>query len=63
MNSAIGGCPLFAQFLLMQPGMGAGIAASRTAAPNTARWQSLLTHGVFGTGLYLGGWVALAMLR
>ncbi|WP_303760643.1 DUF2938 domain-containing protein [Alcanivorax jadensis] len=51
-----------APFLLMQPGMGAGIAASRTPAPNTARLQSLLTHGVFGIGLYLGGWVSHGLL-
>ncbi|MFT3735083.1 MAG: DUF2938 domain-containing protein [Rhodocyclaceae bacterium] len=41
-----------APFLLMQPGMGAGIAASRTPRPNTARLQSLVTHAVFGCGLY-----------
>ena len=50
-----------APFLLMQPGMGAGIAASRTPAPNTARLQSLLTHAIFGIGLYLGGWVSHGM--
>lgn len=44
---------LAAPFLLMQPGMGAGIAASRTPRPNAARLQSLVTHLVFGTGLYL----------
>ena len=41
-----------APFLLMQPGMGAGIAASRTPRPNAARLQSLATHAVFGFGLY-----------
>jgi len=41
-----------APFLLMQPGMGAGIAASRTPHPASARLQSLVTHGVFGLGLY-----------
>ncbi len=41
-----------APFLLMQPGMGAGIAASRTPRPNAARLQSLATHAVFGAGLY-----------
>ena len=44
-----------APFLLMQPGMGAGIAASRTARPNAARAQSLVTHAVFGLGLYAAG--------
>ena len=42
-----------APFLIMQPGMGAGIAASRTPHPGAARIQSLLTHAVFGLGLYL----------
>jgi hypothetical protein len=41
-----------APFLLMQPGMGAGIAASRTPRPAAARFQSLVTHTVFGLGLY-----------
>jgi hypothetical protein len=47
-----------APFLLMQPGMGAGIAASRTPRPAAARLHSLLTHAVFGIGLYAGGLVA-----
>lgn len=41
-----------APFLVMQPAMGAGIAASRTPRPNAARVQSLVTHAVFGFGLY-----------
>ena len=44
-----------APFLLMQPGMGAGIAASRTPSPASARLQSLITHAVFGLGLYAAG--------
>ena len=44
-----------APFLLMQPGMGAGIAASRTPRPAAARIQSLITHAVFGLGLYVTG--------
>lgn len=53
---------VLAPFLLMQPGMGAGIAASRTPRPTTARLQSLITHAIFGLGLYASGW-ALSMLR
>lgn len=45
-----------APFFLMQPGMGAGIAASRTPRPAAARLQSVITHGVFGLGLYAAGW-------
>ena len=44
-----------APFLLMQPGMGAGIAASRTPRPGSARLQSVITHAVFGLGLYAAG--------
>jgi hypothetical protein len=40
-------------FLVMQPAMGAGIAASRTPRPAAARLQSVLTHAVFGVGLFL----------
>lgn len=49
-----------APFLLMQPGMGAGIAASRTPRPAAARLQSLLMHTVFGLGLYVSGWLISA---
>lgn len=45
-----------APFLLMQPGMGAGIAASRTPRPNVARLHSLLTHAIFGLGMYGSAW-------
>jgi len=44
-----------APFLLMQPGMGAGVAASRTPRPAVARLHSLVTHGIFGLGLYAAG--------
>ncbi len=47
-----------APFLVMQPGMGAGIAASRTPRPAAARLQSLVTHAIFGLGLYASGWAA-----
>lgn len=54
---AVGITTVGAPFLLMQPGMGAGIAASKTPRPNSARLQSLITHAVFGIGLYVSGWV------
>ena len=53
---AVGIGTVMAPFLLMQPGMGAGIAASRTPRPAIARLQSLITHAVFGFGLYATGW-------
>jgi len=39
-------------FLLMQPGMGFGIAAEKSPKPNVARLRSLLAHFTFGLGLY-----------
>ena len=54
---AVGIVTVAAPFLLMQPGMGAGIAASRTPRPNAARLQSLITHTIFGLGLYATGLV------
>jgi hypothetical protein len=47
-----------APFLLMQPGMGAGFFASRTPNPRAARIRSLVTHVVFGVGLYVAAWLA-----
>jgi hypothetical protein len=55
---AVGVGTVAAPFLVMQPGMGAGIAASRTPRPAAARLQSLVTHAVFGLGLYAAGWAA-----
>ncbi|WP_193163466.1 DUF2938 domain-containing protein [Microbulbifer hainanensis] len=42
-----------APFLILQPGMGAGIAAAKTPQPSRARLRSVATHTVFGLGLYL----------
>lgn len=48
---------LAAPLLIMQPAMGAGMAASRTPRPGPARLQSLLSHTIYGLGLYLAGWI------
>lgn len=50
----VGVATVAAPFLLMQPGMGAGFFASRTPRPVAARIQSIVTHTVFGLGLYAG---------
>jgi hypothetical protein len=39
----------------MQPGMGAGIAGRRTPRPGATRIQTLITHALFGVGLYSAG--------
>jgi hypothetical protein len=54
----VGVATVAAPFLVMQPAMGAGIAAWRTPRPAAVRLQSLMTHAVFGLGLYAGGWLA-----
>ena len=40
-------------FFILQPSFGLGIAASRTPKPMQARLKSLVTHSVFGVGLYV----------
>jgi hypothetical protein len=49
----IGIVTVAAPYLVMQPGLGMGIAASKTPKPNVARLRSLINHTVFGLGLYL----------
>jgi hypothetical protein len=44
---------IVAPWLVMQPAMGAGIAASRTPDPRAARLRNLGTHTVYGIGLFL----------
>lgn len=50
---AFGVLSVAAPFFILQPGMGAGIAASKTPAPGKARLRSLVAHSVFGAGMYL----------
>lgn len=60
---AVGAATVVAPFLIMQPAMGAGIAASRTRHPAAARFHSVVTHLVFGAGLYLAAWLTSTALR
>lgn len=52
----IGIITVVAPFFILQPGMGAGIAAAHTPTPTSARIHSLINHAIFGFGLYLSGW-------
>ena len=52
---------IVAPWFVMQPGMGAGIAASRTPNPRAARLRNLATHTVYGIGLFVTA-VALSIL-
>lgn len=50
-------------FFILQPSFGLGIAASRTPKPAQARLKSLVTHTVFGAGLYVCALGVSYMLR
>lgn len=51
---------VLAPFLILQPGMGAGLAARHVPQPNAARLKSIIAHLSFGIGLWLSG-VCLSM--
>lgn len=53
----VGLVTVVAPLLVMQPAMGAGIAGARTPNPTATRLQSLITHLVYGAGLYVAGWI------
>ena len=48
-----GGISVAAPWFVMQPAMGAGFLALKTAAPLKNSLRNLANHAVFGTGLYL----------
>ena len=48
--------PLF----VLQPALGLGVAASRAPSPSAARLKSIVTHVVYGLGLWLA---AVTLLR
>lgn len=49
----LGVCTVIFPFFVMQPSFGLGIAAAKTPNPTQARLKSLMTHTVFGVGLYV----------
>ncbi len=48
----VGMVTVAAPWFIMQPGMGAGIAAAKTPHPVATRVRNLATHAVYGLGLY-----------
>lgn len=50
---AIGIITVIAPYFIMQPAFGFGIAGSNLPDPGKARFMSLITHSIFGIGLYL----------
>jgi hypothetical protein len=53
----VGVVTVVSPYFILQPGMGMGIAGSKTPKPNVVRLRSLLTHFVFGVGLFIAGWL------
>lgn len=53
----VGLVTVVAPLFVLQPALGAGIASSKTAAPLFNASKSVVTHGVFGVGLYLAALV------
>jgi hypothetical protein len=43
---------LVAPYFMMMPGMGMGIAGSRTPNPNVTRLNSVMGHSIFGVSMY-----------
>ncbi|ABM01551.1 DUF2938 domain-containing protein [Shewanella amazonensis] len=58
---ALGLVTVAAPFFLLQPVLGMGMAASRAPNPWGTRAHSLITHAVFGLGLYLSALVSKGM--
>lgn len=52
----VGVASVAAPFFVLQPALGAGIAARHTPRPWAARIHSVVTHAVFGAGLYASAW-------
>ncbi|WP_049999306.1 DUF2938 domain-containing protein [Halococcus sediminicola] len=59
----VGLATLVAPFLIMQPGMGIGIAASKTPNPNVARLKSIAAHTVYGIGLYSSALLSALLIQ
>lgn len=59
---AVGLLTVVAPLFILQPGMGAGIASSRTSRPVFNAAKSVVTHTVFGLGLYLAALVTAVLL-
>lgn len=59
----VGIATVAAPFFILQPGLGAGVAASKTPEPGAARLRSLAAHAVYGAGLYVAAWVWAVLIR
>lgn len=58
----VGLVTVLAPLFVLQPAMGAGIASIRTPAPLFNSLKSIITHTVFGLGMYLSAVATAALL-
>ena len=58
----IGIVTVVAPLLILQPGMGAGLASWKTPTPVFNCIKSLVTHTVFGLGMYLAALATTSLL-
>lgn len=58
----IGVITVVAPLLVLQPALGAGIASTKTAAPLFNSLKSVVTHTVYGLGLYLSALATASLL-
>jgi hypothetical protein len=59
----IGIATALAPLLILQPALGAGIASSSTPTPIFNSIKSIVTHTVYGVGLYLSALVTASLIR
>ncbi|MFO2465586.1 DUF2938 domain-containing protein [Pseudomonas sp. 15FMM2] len=60
---AVGVATVAVPLFVIQPAMGAGFASSRTPTPGMNCMRSLISHGVFGVGLYLSAVMIASVLQ
>lgn len=58
----IGTVTVLAPWLVLQPAFGAGIASSKTPKPIFNSFKSLVTHTVFGLGLFLAARITALLI-
>jgi hypothetical protein len=58
----IGIVTVVAPLFVLQPALGAGIASWRTPTPVFNTVKSLVTHTVFGAGLFLAAWATASLI-
>jgi hypothetical protein len=58
----IGIVTVLAPLLILQPALGAGIASTKTAKPVFNSMKSVVTHTVYGVGLYLAALATASLL-